>query len=604
MDTVQIENLSVNTVSSSLALSPYLEPYIAIGDKEPSYDGTVYIHDEPNKKKENLKLVKVQVKGRECEDFSNEKIKYSIEIAHLNNYRNNGGAILFVVYVNTDGESKIYYNALAPLKLDIILKNTDNQEYKSIELTEFPSDPFEKADVFLNFWNDSHMQTSFSGTELPSLEELEKSGGLKEISIHTSTFNREKSAKAAIYNNEIYLYALVTGSSIPQPIPAIPMHLTTSHDINVPISVGGKVLYTKFKRIENKEYLTARIGESFHIRFAKPSVGKNAETEIKYTSSPMLRTRAKDLEFMLGFVNEGVFKIGDAELPFDFANADFSKFNVEEQSEQLERLKKAIKALDALGYSGDINLDELDAESEHNLDHIIDAFVDCLPITGLRKDLPPVVVMRIGKVKFLLCPKALDKEGTYELVDFGDTEVSYVVEDTEGNRWQVSQYSILNAENMLSLSNIRFERLLPSFQNMPYHPETYGRATLFLLELIKAYDMSMDKRKDILRLAEDFANWIAAAPPDKMDAQTARLNVLQIVKRNREFNQHEIFELIKISESEDSREDSKTAACLLLGNQAEAEKHFSMLPPDSKDEFKRFPIYRFWEKHSEELDQR
>lgn len=601
MDTVQIENLSVNTVSSSLALSPYLEPYIAIGDKEPSYDGTVYIHDEPNKKKENLKLVKVQVKGRECEDFSNEKIKYSIEIAHLNNYRNNGGVILFVVYVNTDGESKIYYNALAPLKLDIILKNTDNQEYKSIELTEFPSDPFEKADVFLNFWNDSHMQTSFSGTELPSLEELEKSGGLKEISIHTSTFNREKGAKAAIYDNEIYLYALVTGSSIPQPIPAIPTHLTTSHDIDVPISVGGKVLYTKFKRIENKEYLTARIGESFYIRFAKSSVRKNAEAEIKYTSSPMLRTRARDLEFMLGYVNEGVFKIGDAELPFDFANADLSKFNVEEQSKQLERLKKAIKALDALGYSGDINLNELDAESEHNLDHIIDAFVDGLPITGLRNDLPPVVVMRIGKVKFLLCPKALDKEGIYELVDFGNTEVGYVVEDTEGNRWPVSQYSLLNAENMLSLSNIRFERLLPSFQNAPYHPETYGRATLFLLELIKAYDMSKDKRKDILRSAEDFANWIATAPPDEMDVQTARLNVLQIVKRNREFNQHEIFELIKISESEDSREDSKTAACLLLGNQAEAEKHFSMLPPDSKDEFKRFPIYRFWEKHSEEL---
>ena len=218
----------------------------------------------------------------------------------------------------------------------------------------------------------------------------------------------------------------------------------------------------------------------------------------------------------------------------------------------------------------------------------------------MRKDLPPVVVMRIGKVKFLLCPKALDKEGTYELVDFGNTEVGYVVEDTEGNRWPMSQYSLLSAENMLSLSNIRFERLLPSFQNMPYHPETYGRATLFLLELIKAYDMSMDKRKDILRSAEDFANWIAAALPNEMDAQIARLNVLQIVKRNRDFNQQEIYELIKLSESKNSREDSKTAACLLLGNQTEAEMHFAKLSQEEKIDFEKFPIYRFWEKHSYE----
>ena len=332
MDKVQIEKLSASAVVASLTLSPYLEPFIATGDKEPSYDGTVYIHDGSNKKKENLKQVRVQVKGKENDDFLQKEIKYSIEIAHLNNYRNNGGAILFVVYLDATGRSKIYYATLTPLKLDIILKNVGDQEHKTVELIEFPSESTAKADIFLNFWNDSHKQTSFSGFELPTLEELKKSGGLKELSISTSTFNKKKGAKAAIYDNEIYLYAHISGSPIPQPIPAITSHLTTSQDVNVPISVGGEVLYTKFKRIESREYLIAQIGESFCIRTKKPLTGENVKTDITYKSSPMLRARARDLEFILGFMREGTFNIGNAELPYNFENADLSKFNVEKQS--------------------------------------------------------------------------------------------------------------------------------------------------------------------------------------------------------------------------------------------------------------------------------
>ena len=66
MDSKQIETFAVNAVRESIALSGYLDQYISDNDKEPSWDGFVYIYNDPIKTKANLiGRVPVQVKGKE-----------------------------------------------------------------------------------------------------------------------------------------------------------------------------------------------------------------------------------------------------------------------------------------------------------------------------------------------------------------------------------------------------------------------------------------------------------------------------------------------------------------------------------------------------------
>ena len=73
MDRKAIETLSVNAVRDSVVVSDFLDQFIADNDKEPTWDGFVYIYSDKSKKKEKLKgRLPVQIKGTENDDFSKE----------------------------------------------------------------------------------------------------------------------------------------------------------------------------------------------------------------------------------------------------------------------------------------------------------------------------------------------------------------------------------------------------------------------------------------------------------------------------------------------------------------------------------------------------
>jgi hypothetical protein len=101
MDSKKIENLAVSTVTESVTTSDYLSPFISDNDKEPSWDGHVYIYKSTNNKKDQLiGRVPVQVKGTEKGDLNKIEITYPIALTDLKNYLSDGGAVYFVVYMS------------------------------------------------------------------------------------------------------------------------------------------------------------------------------------------------------------------------------------------------------------------------------------------------------------------------------------------------------------------------------------------------------------------------------------------------------------------------------------------------------------------------
>lgn len=55
LNSKSIETLSVNAVKNSIVTSEFLDQFIADNDKEPSWDGFVYIYGDKSKKKVHLK---------------------------------------------------------------------------------------------------------------------------------------------------------------------------------------------------------------------------------------------------------------------------------------------------------------------------------------------------------------------------------------------------------------------------------------------------------------------------------------------------------------------------------------------------------------------
>ena len=119
LDNKAIETLSVNAVKNSIVISEFLDQFIADNDKEPSWDGFVYIYGNKSKKKSDLKgRMPVQIKGTVCDDHSKDEISFTMSTVDLRNYLYDGGCVLFVVHIGNVGiTNKIYYAELTPIKL-------------------------------------------------------------------------------------------------------------------------------------------------------------------------------------------------------------------------------------------------------------------------------------------------------------------------------------------------------------------------------------------------------------------------------------------------------------------------------------------------------
>ena len=594
MDRKAIETLSVNAVRDSVVVSDYLDQFIADNDKEPSWDGFVYIYNDKSKKKSKLKgRLPVQVKGTENNDHSKEEISFPVSTTDLNNYLYDGGIIFFVVYVDKTGTKKqIYYAELPPIKIRVLLGEAKGQQSKSIKLKKFPDDPNKKAMIFFNCLENCQKQASFCSAKLLSLEELEKAGVLEGVSIPVSTV-AGVDPKTALLTNEVYLYANIKGSAIPQPIEAMPKGLFTSEEQNAVITVGDRLFYTKVKLIRNADSVKTMIGESFSII----ANTKDHTVKMNYKGTDNLRSLAVDLDFMLSYIESKSFEYNGIDFPFDEAGADFSNFDIAAEKERLEYIKKIVQALNSLGCKKDIKIKSMTQKDWLHLGYLVRAFVDKEPVSGLKTDLPPAMSMDVGNLKFIICLAHVEgKPDTYEIYDFFKTELSLVYDNQDGEKLPISQYALLHADDLLKADNIRYDVLLPSFQKIERHSELIARANFFLLELIEAYDKDNSK-SELISTASAFADWIMEATEDELPYDVRLLNKLQIEKRMGDLSITRIKELFRMVETPNIREDVLVGAYLLLDQQAAAELHFEKMEPQLQEEFKKYPIYHFWKEN-------
>lgn len=593
LDKKAIETISVNAVRNSVVTSEFLDQYIPDNDKEPSWDGFVYIYGNKSKKKSNLRgRMAVQVKGKECNDLSNKSITFQMSVSDLKNYLYDGGCILFVVYIGNSGiTTKIYYAELTPIKLRHLLEHSKSQRTKSVQLKEFPSDNNKKATIFLNCLQNCQKQASFKEGKLLSLEELKKQGVLENIVIPFAGVGNDD-PQMALINNEVYIYAKIKGSSIPHPIDVIPEDIHTQQIIDSPITIDGKLFYTGYSVVKSADGITLHYGESLTIKFSDD----NQSCKLNYKNSDKIRVLAKDLDFMLTYLDKGYFEVNNVRFPFSFNGMNIKNFEIKRESENLIFAKKVVQVLDLLGCSDDINTNDLNDEDWKNLKRLVTAFLDKKPIRGLKIDLPYISCITIGKLKFAVYLKRCQEKGTYEIYDFFKTDLSVVLMDKKRRKmFPVSQYSILTEDDFLSLSNMNFDVLLPSFKKNEHNYVTVNRANMFLLDLLNAYDKANGEKKDkLLKVCKDFSSWLSKFPNEELDYQVKTLNRLQTIKRYRDFSIDEISTLYAMVEDKDTREESRVGAYLLLGQQQAAKIHFDRLSRKAQNEMKKYPIYHFW----------
>lgn len=596
MDNKTIETLSVNAVRDSIVMCDILDQFIADNDKEPSWDGFVYIYEDKKKTKDKLRgRIPVQVKGTVKGDLTKGEITFPVSTVDLNNYLSDGGVIFFVVYIGKNGQAKqIYYDALPPIKLRAYLRQAQQQKSKKIKLKKFPTSSHEKARIFLQCLTNCQKQASFSSAKLPSLEELQNQGILEGITVPIMTAGG-LDPKTALFKGDTYIYARVKGNAILQPLEIIPEKLITREERSARIAIGERVFYSKVTITQDAEKIVATLGESLTFTVKD----NDGNVKIEYKDSVQIRTLAVDLEFMLSYIEEGSFWWNEVEVLFNEDEADFSNFSLEEQKERLRYMKKIVRLLDLLGCSKDINVKKLTERDWKNLSYLVTSLIDKDTISNLKEDLPPLLSMNVGDLKFIVqMQKVENKPGTYRILDFFKNDIPVGYETDTGKYISISQYDILSADDLLSADNLQFDVLLPSFQKIGQDNETIIRANLFLLELLRAYDKDSSKF-ELLDTAKKFSNWIFESTEDILPYDMKLINRLQVERRLRPLNTEEVKELYRIVETPGTEEDILVGAYLLLEQQISAEVHFARLEKQSQEQFKKYPIFHFWKGNGE-----
>ena len=96
---MDLEKIATSAIVSSISKTDTLSGFINDGDKEPCWDGNIYIHENSRHSKKNIKRIPTQVKGKAVKTKSvKDKIKYRVKYDDLKAYMMDGGTLFFVVY--------------------------------------------------------------------------------------------------------------------------------------------------------------------------------------------------------------------------------------------------------------------------------------------------------------------------------------------------------------------------------------------------------------------------------------------------------------------------------------------------------------------------
>lgn len=596
----QIEQWGVDAVANALSVTDTLQRFFKENDKTPLWDGEVFIYKNNDWNNENLiGKVSVQLKGKLAtkEELSKEIISYPVEIVNLENYKKNGGTIYFVTQINKRNTSQkvVYYETLTPQKISTYIKGKEQQESCIIKLKRLPKNKYDIQTIFYNFYPNN----IFSNIPPISLDELSTRKDIVKITSTVTQFlakNKKVSPIDLFLNNELYWTAELSNYPIPIPIESThDMVLSIITKDGLPsIIVSGEKYDNYLSITRSKNHTIFKFGESTILTTKKNVKG----AKIRFTPSDSLTNRIKDLSFIISIAETGQIHVdGKDVLHLGELKTD-DPFDVDVAKKELESYKRIDKFWKSLNIIDDFDIGNINSNSSlRELDLLMESIHGRQSLHLNIDGKYPYYLLKkqISNFLVLLLLEVVDQEKSlFNVYNYFDQKgtVKIIKGETEHIS---SKYSALNSNDYIELSNIDFSEILQSYKDILHlNNKIYEPANFDLLNLLLAYDKHEEHPAIILETAKDIARWILEESGDILPDEIKVINYLQTIKRARDLTKEEISKLYHIADKSENIM-YKLGANLLLENYKVAPFQFDQLSDEEKDQFKSFPIYRFWQ---------
>ena len=589
MTTKQIEEIAVHTVGLYFSKSQAISPYISYNDKEPCWDGNLYVYSNPDKTNASLYgRIPVQVKGKIFKSNQiKEEIKYPVSTVNLKNYKRDGGILYFVIGIFENCE-KIYYAELTPLKLKQYLKQSSGRASCSIKLSLLGDYSASIDFKIRDFYENCRIQTNNIERTI-NLEALTAPGKEVNLTFFASEMKgSDVSIPQYLSTHAVYLYANITdefNDKLLRPVGEDTFSLKLIETVPAAIKVNGKTYFNEFKR-EHKSNggVIITIGDALIIELYP---NNTPDHKVSFNlQEKELDLWIKEAEFVIDIAETHRLDIGGCQLNLQNQNTEHF---LEWVKERLEHAKKIQRLLKELNVNKQLKLKEFTQTEENTIGILYKAICENQEVS-LKEELPPVFTVNFSNLCIALsCSKTLS--GKYRIYSYKDvSEAIFYTDNNTTTPLRTSIYSWFQKDGFIAVCNIDYNDIVPSYQKIiEFNHNISQRANNDMLMMLLAFDKNHDDR--LLNAAECLCQWLISIQDEK-DKNVHALNMMQIHRRKRELTKEERGNLMDLVDSVDNM--GKVACYILLDNKEQIGHYLEKLSKSEVTFLKSLPIYNLY----------
>lgn len=594
-DTKAIEEKALNHFKSFIEDSKVISQFIADNDKEPCWDGHLYLYADGIRDKEHLQgRVPIQIKGTEVGRFVTKKWKFKLEKADLKAYLEEPTFFIVCQVKKDSKERMLFFRELLPDLVNKLLRDMGKNATRMTLFHPLTEDLKEFEDQLMVFLSNSKKMISFAHSRLLSMEEALKKG-IKDFSfIAPSKYADRLQLMKYLSTHSSYIYAKLSKElDVDMPLSNGPGRFIFQREDDSEVRVGDKVYFKGYHNEIKDGRIIIKIGNVMTINMPMDNTDMKQATVKLTTKAKYLKESINEAEFGVALNDTGVLSVGMLDLQMKVHEKEY----VEELRQKLIRWKELDNVLETLHVTKPFDLTAITDDQGKLIDLLIET-VGKGNMVNLPGQEATLLLLEIGNIELLLwC--AVGKDGMCAIGDFFDRSIRIAYKISEDETINVSPYSYLQLDKLWEkVDNIDFDNIISSAEEAArQHKYCYMMSNYDVLAMITAADAlektDVERSKKLLEEALKLNDWLIGKEPKDEMRPLHIINKMQIMKRQRELTADERQMLEDMLNDEFAGDMVKAGVYLLLDRQEEFQQLFETMQEDEKKSLKEFPIWRF-----------
>lgn len=580
INSIKIELGAILALKNVIQIHDLMKDYINENDKEPSWDGYIYLYKSDDLKVENIKYkVPVQVKGKNDESLlKRQRISFPVEYKHLRNYYHDGGVFYVVVAISDDKrKTTIFYKDLTTVKLNSLLKNSEGkkpEQTKNIVLEKLKnSDPNVLFQVLTQFGYDKEQQGSGNGAIIEKAINIDVIDKVDSVRFTSYSATNETEALKQISTGEVCLYGHRADLDMWLPFDyehQKEIRLKTVLEMNKSIGIDNVTCYDKYivERYDTDAPII-RVSENLTIDL----IGGKLQLEMHGN----IESLKKDVDFLQAVLQGHSFWV-DGKQVTEYANMNIS----ESLQNDMDLITDFYHALNEIDFVCDKKIDDFDEKNREAVVRLVNLYHREVKLKEERNN-----EWRMWWWDDRVIPLLVVKDDNEEIqIVNWIAKDGYITYSEEAGQKHIFPRGMLFKRDIWEkLYDVDEEILLRDIERSDFDEFTSEELYLFFVEILSVYDTTKnEKYYDMAKLI------ITKLLEVDEENEYGIINQLQLLKRKRELSAEEVDKLESLEVT--SEDDMVVCAVnVLLENKHKARKLISQLSPEKQEMFKDFPIY-------------